>query len=97
MIKFIKGAFVLDEKIESKEEYTKSKKDVMQEIVAWADFELGVELGFGYTDDKQLVCQYRIEGHTQKVCQGLLSELKRMLKKNFPRMKETLQMKGESF
>ena len=97
MIKFIKGAFVLDEKIESEEEYTKNKKDVMQEIVAWADFELGVELGFGYTDDKQVVCQYRIESHTQKACHGLLSELKRMLKKNFPRMKETLQMKGESF
>jgi hypothetical protein len=94
MRKFIKGQFELDKNVEDLEEYEAKKINKIKEIVEWCN-SFGVAIAMGTSEDNTYLCEYKIVARTKQMCNGLLKEMKDMLKATFPYVKLILQESGD--
>ena len=94
MKKFIKGAFELDENVIDLVAHEEKHKIALEEIVEWAN-NAGVAILFGTSEDNTYLCEYKIVGKTVAFCKGLASELKALLKDEFPKTKMVWQGTGD--
>lgn len=90
----VKGLFVLDKDIYDSEAMYKSHKGAIDDIIDWGN-KLNLFVGFGSLSDHSYGCQYEMHGLTKTYLKGLVSELKTMLKSEFPNFKESFQMFGQ--
>lgn len=94
MKKFIKGTFELDQNIIDLKEYEEKHRKAIEKIVSWADtFDIGINMGTA--DDNSYLIEYKIVGKTKSFCNGLLSELKSMLKDEWKKISVVWQGSGD--
>lgn len=94
MKKFIKGTFELDENITNLEAYEENKKVGISQIIDWGEkYRVGIVLGT--SDDNFYLCEYKIVANTKAMCNGMLKELKSLLKAHFPYVKSLWQGSGD--
>lgn len=94
MKKFIKGTFELDENVTDLSAYEERKKPQLERIINFCD-QFGVQILFGTADDNTYLCEYTVKANTKSLCNGLLRELKEMLREAFPRVKMLWQGSGD--
>ena len=94
MKKFIQGSFEIDKNVTDTDLFVKKNKSYIDNLFAWAD-KFGVEMTLGTSDDNTCLCEYKIVGNTVSMCKGILSELKSMLKTEFPKTKSLWQGSGD--
>lgn len=94
MSKFIKGTFELDKNISDWNTYVKLREAKIVEIIDWS-YRFKVVINIGTTDDNALLCEYKVVAKTKAMCNGLLRELKEMLKDCFPYVKLIWQGSGD--
>ena len=100
----IKGLLILESNPnnpkddESRDIYTsnvyQNHKDTIDKLIEWAN-RTNAALLFGGTEDNYYVCEYAFDGLTKPYLKGLVSELKAMLKPDFPQIKENHQVMFE--
>ena len=94
MKKFIKGAFELDQNVINLEDYEAKHKTAIEEIIAWANhYDIGINMGTA--DDNTYLIEYKIVGKTKSFCNGLLAELKSMLKEEWAKISLVWQGSGD--
>ena len=86
MRKFIKGTFELDQNVTNLVEYEKKHETMLNNLVEWAT-RLNIAINIGTSEDNTYLCEFKIVGATASYCRGLCSELKQMLKAEFPKTK----------
>ena len=91
----IKGVYILDRDIYDLDAVIKTHKSGLQEIGEWM-LKNDVSFAFGCTPDHYFVCEYKCGGETRAFVKGMSAEIKAMLKKEFPSIKESYQMCGEN-
>lgn len=94
MKKFIKGTFELDKDVLDLTTYEEKKKAQILEIVDFCD-SYNIAISMGTADDNTYLCEYKIVAKTKAMCNGLLRELKEMLKESFPYVKLVWQGSGD--
>ena len=96
MKKFIKGTFELDKDVADLETYEENKKEKLLAIVDWCT-RFGVSIHCGTADDHTYLCEYKIVANTKAMCNGLLTELRALLKDCFPYVSSIFQGSGDCF
>lgn len=94
MRKFIRGTFELDQNVTDLVEYEKKHETMLNNLIAWAQ-RLNIAINIGTSEDNTYLCEYKIVGATVKYCKGLCSELKKMLKAEFPKTELVWQGSGD--
>lgn len=94
MRKFIKGTFELDQNVTDLVEYEKKHETMLNNLVEWAT-RLNIAINIGTSEDNTYLCEFKIVGATASYCRGLCSELKQMLKAEFPKIKSIWQGSGD--
>ena len=94
MKKFIKGTFELDTNVTDLIKYEKKHDTMLNQLIEWAD-SLGVALNIGTSEDNTYLCEYKIVGNTASYCKSLCSELRQILKNEFPKTKSLWQGSGD--
>lgn len=94
MRKFIKGTFELDQNVTDLVEYEKKHETMLNKLVEWAT-RLNIAINIGTSEDNTYLCEFKIVGATASYCRGLCSELKQMLKAEFPKTKSIWQGSGD--
>lgn len=94
MKRFIQGTFELDTNVTDLVEYEKKHDAMLNRLIEWADG-LGVALNLGTSDDNTYLCEYKVVGNTASYCKSLCSELRKMLKDEFPKTQSLWQGCGD--
>lgn len=94
MRKFIKGTFELNQNITDLDEYEKQHETMLNNLIEWAK-RFNVSINIGTSDDNTYLCEYKIVGNTASYCKGLCSELRQMLKAEYPKTKSIWQGSGD--
>jgi hypothetical protein len=96
MKKFIKGAFELDYDITDLVGYEEKHRNVIEEIIDWAD-NYDVRVNMGTSDDNTYLIEYRVVGRTVSLCKGIVAELKSILKTEWKQTKLSWQVTGDTW
>lgn len=94
MKKFIRGIFELDQNVADLVEYESKHERMLNNLLAWAERH-NVAINIGTSDDNTYLCEYKIVGATASYCKGLCSELRKMLKAEFSKIKSLWQGSGD--
>ena len=94
MKKFIRGTLELDKNVTDLVAYEENKKIAIMAILDWCD-RVDIGINCGTAEDNTYLCEYKIVANTKRMCIGLLSELKEMLKDVFPYCKSLWQGSGD--
>lgn len=94
MKKFIKGTFELDHNVTDLAEYEKKHGTMLGELIGWTE-RFGIAIYLGTSEDNTYLCEYKITGETASCCKSLCSELRQMLKAEFPKTKSLWQGSGD--
>lgn len=94
MKKFIRGTWELDENVTDLVAYEEQHVKAIEQLIEWAN-SLGVYLNMGISEDNYYLCEYVIRGNTASYCKGICSELKHMLKAEFPKVELVYQGSGD--
>lgn len=93
MKKYIRGTFELEQNVTDLDEFEKQHKTMMTNLPEWLERH-DVKFVMGTSDDNTYLCEYTIVGATASYCKGLCSELKQLLKTEFPKIKLLYQESG---
>lgn len=94
MKKFIRGTFELDTNVTDVEAYEKPIEKELDAVIDWANrFKVAVTLGT--SESNKYLCEYKVTAQTKAMCNGLVKELKNMLKKIFPKVEMLWQGSGD--
>lgn len=94
MKKFIKGTFELELNVADLVAFEEQHKVAINGWIDWAN-RFGVALNLGTSDDNTYLCEYKIVGATASYCKGLASELRQMIKSEFPKTRSLWQGSGD--
>jgi len=92
--KFVKGTFELDVGVTDLSEYEEKHRQIITRLLKWAEF-FDVAIILRTSNDNHYLCEYMITGETAKYCLSLYSELKQMLKSDFPKFETLWQGSGD--
>ena len=93
MRKFIQGTFKLDYDVADLISYEETHKKAIIDIINWANNH-EVYVLFGTSNDDVYLCECDIVCDTLALCKGLMAELKKKLKSEFPKTKLVYQGNG---
>lgn len=65
------------------------------EVIAWAN-QLHIYVAFGLSADHTYLCEYEVYGQTTRMCKGVASELKAMLKPEWKGIRMGYQVEGHT-
>lgn len=91
--KFVRGSFVLDENVEDTDTYYEEHKAKIDSIIEWAN-RMGIYVGFGISESRNYLCEYEVTGQTTRMCKGVASELKALLKPEWKKVRMSYQVEG---
>lgn len=93
--KYVKGSFLLEENVDDSKAYYKQHKAKVDEVIAWAN-QLHIYVAFGLSANHTYLCEYEVFGQTTRMCKGVASELKSMLKPEWKGVHMGYQVEGHT-
>lgn len=92
--KFVRGSWLLEENVEDVSAYYEQHKAKVDEVIDWAN-RLNIYVGFGTSEDGTYLCEYEVTGQTARMCKGVATELKALLKSEWERVRLGYQVEGQ--
>lgn len=93
-MKMVKSVMKISDPVENQQKFEEENHDKMVEIIDYCD-ELALCAMFGTNDDGEYLFQVEILADTVSECKGILSSVKKKVKKIFKGSKEIFQATGE--
>jgi len=93
---YVRGSFLLEENVGDAQAYYEQHKRTIDSIIEWADT-LRIYVGFGVSEDRTYLCEYEVLGATKQMCNGVVTELKALLKAEWKKVSLGYQTKGFKF
>lgn len=94
--KYVRGSFLLEENVDDSKAYYEQHKAKVDEVIAWAN-QLHISyVAFGLSADHTYLCEYEVYGQTTRMCKGVASELKAMLKSEWKGIRMGYQVEGHT-
>ena len=84
--KYVRGSFLLEENVDDSKVYYEQHKAKVDEVIAWANL----------SADHTYLCEYEVYGQTTRMCKGVASELKAMLKPEWKGIRMGYQVEGHT-
>lgn len=94
MRKYVRGSFHLDFNISDIETYTVNHQKEINKVCDWGN-DLLIAVRFGTTKNDEFICEYLVKGNTASYCNGLVSELRAMLKETWKSISIIYKESGE--
>ena len=91
--KYIEATYKLAENVTNLEEFEQQRESYLNKLVKWAT-DNNMFILFGNSDDNTYLCECRAIARTNQMCKGYITELKEMLKAEFPKVKIIYEESG---